>query len=126
MVSRRTSIQLGVAIAVLLGFAPAGHAASAASMRLFGKVSRTGHVSLRNASGRIVRKVPAGSYVITVRDRSRHQNFHLLGSGSDAVDKKTGFRFVGTVRWTLSFQPGVYSYYSDHLPTRRGLLRVTG
>jgi hypothetical protein len=124
--SRRTSIQLGLAIIVLMGLAPAGHAASAATGHLFGSVSRTGRVSLRNGSGHIVRTVPAGSYLVTVRDRSRHQNFHLLGAASDAIDKKTGIGFVGTVHWTLSFQSGVYDYYSDHLPTRRAVLRVTG
>lgn len=121
---KRTQIALCSAILGLLACAPAGYATPAAGGRLFAAVSRTGHVSLRNRAGAVVRKVRAGSYVVVVHDRSKRQNFHLVGSASNMIDKKTGIRFVGTARWTLSFQPGVYNYHSDRSPTMHSVLRV--
>lgn len=126
MRTKRRQLVLCLTIVGLLAFAPTAYGTRAAGTHLFANVSRTGHVSLRNGAGTMVRSIRPGSYVVVVHDRSRRQNFHLLGSGSNAIDKKTGISFVGTVRWTLSFQPGVYSYYSDRSPTMHSVLRVRG
>ena len=124
MRGKTRQLVLCLAIVGLLAFAPAAYGTQAAGRHLFANVSRTGHVSLRNGAGAIVRSIRAGSYVVVVHDRSKRQNFHLLGSGSNALDKKTGIAFRGTARWTLSFQPGVYNYYSDRSPTMHSVLRV--
>ena len=89
---------------------------------LLGTVTRGGLVTLRDAAGRTVTRLRAGSYVLTVRDRSSRQNFHLVGPRS--IDKKTGTKFVGTVKWTLSFRGGTYRYSSDKLPTSVRSFRV--
>jgi len=123
---KRAQLVLCLTIFGLLAFAPAGYGTSSAGGRLFATVSRTGHVSLRNRAGTVVRKVQAGSYLVVVRDRSKRQDFHLVGLEPNALDKTTSLVFVGTVRWTVSFQPGGYNYYSDRSPTTRSVLRVRG
>jgi hypothetical protein len=92
---------------------------------LFASVSRAGRVSLRDDAGRRVTTIPAGQYAITVRDRSRHQNFDLVGP-QPSMHKRTGLRFVGTVRWALALTAGTYRYYSDRTPIRLLTFRVTG
>jgi len=89
---------------------------------LLGTVTRGGLLTIRDAAGRTVTRLRAGSYVLTVRDRSSRQNFHLVGPRN--MDKKTGTKFVGTVRWTLSFHGGTYRYSSDNLPTSVRTFRV--
>jgi len=79
---------------------------------LLGKVGRSGSVSLRSAGGQIVIRLPAGSYVITVRDRSPAYGFRLIGP-SRTVVRASGKRYVGTIRWRVKFVPGIYGYSSD-------------
>jgi len=57
--------------------------------------------------GQAVTQIPAGTYTIQVRDRSRFHNFHLTGPG---VDKSTTVPFVGTVTWTVTLAEGVYTF----------------
>lgn len=57
-----------------------------------------------------VSQLPAGTYSIQVRDRSRIHNFHLRGPG---VDQSTTIAFVGTVTWTVTFTAGVYTFACD-------------
>jgi hypothetical protein len=115
-----------VALTVVTVLVAAGEARSGneASSHLLATVTRAGQVSLRNAAGRRVSTIPAGAYVVTVRDRSKRQNFHL--AGPTPIDKRTGIRFVGAVRWTLTFPAGAYRYYSDRKPDGLKLLRVNG
>jgi hypothetical protein len=65
---------------------------------------------------------PAGPYRITVRDRTKSDNFHLRGPG---VNKSTGVRFRGTVRWTVMLSAGTYTYRSDKHASLRRSFRVT-
>lgn len=79
-------------------------------------------ISLRNAAGRLVRTATAGVFRITVRDRSRIHNFHLVGPG---VNKKTGVAFLGTTTWTLRLRPGTYRFVCDpHRTQMKGSFRV--
>jgi hypothetical protein len=112
------------AVFVLVG---AGQARSSneAGGHLFASVTRAGRVSLSDDAGRRVTRTPAGSYVIAVRDRSKGQNFHLVGPSS-TPSKRTGIRFVGTVRWALTLTAGTYRYYSDREPMRVLSFRVDG
>jgi hypothetical protein len=66
------------------------------------------------------RTAKAGDYRITVRDRSKTRNFHLVGPG---VNKKTGKAFVGTAVWNVALVQGSYRYGSD--PALTGKLRVS-
>src|SRR4051812_22091456 len=55
----------------------------------------------------LVRSAKAGKAVLTIRDRSKTDNFHLSGPG---VNKKTGLKFTGTVKWTVTLQAGTYTF----------------
>jgi plastocyanin len=67
------------------------------------------------------RSVKAGSYRITVRDRSRRHNFRLAGR---RLNRATGAVFTGSVTWRVRLASGLYRYGSDarRLP---GRLRVS-
>jgi plastocyanin len=58
-----------------------------------------------------------GPAVITVNDRSKTDNFHLTGPG---VNRKTGLKTRGKASWTVTLQPGVYTYRSDKTKKLRG------
>jgi plastocyanin len=66
--------------------------------------------------------VAAGPARITVVDRSRADNFHLVGPG---VNRKTGVAFRGRVTWSVTLQAGRYTYRSDKHKRLRGALTVT-
>jgi plastocyanin len=67
--------------------------------------------------------VKAGTYTITVRDRSTIHNFHLIGPG---VNKKTTVAKVGTYKWTVRLKRGTYRFICDpHATIMQGVLKVT-
>lgn len=67
--------------------------------------------------------VKAGTYVITVKDRSNIHNFHLTGPG---VNKKTTVGAVTTVKWTVKLKKGTYKFVCDpHATIMKGTLKVT-
>jgi len=69
------------------------------------------------------RSAKSGETLITVRDRSAKDNFHLSGPG---VNKKTGVKFTGTVKWTVTLQAGTYTFRSDAHKALKGTLKVSG
>ena len=62
-----------------------------------------------------------GPAVITVNDRSKTDNFHLIGPG---VNKKTGVKTRGKVTWAVTLRPGIYTYRSDKTKKLRGTFIV--
>jgi plastocyanin len=82
-------------------------------------------ISLTQENGAPVNDIPAGTYTITVRDRSDQHNFHLMGPG---VDQETTVAFVGTVTWTVTFQnQEQYRFQCDpHSTTMRGSFTTGG
>jgi hypothetical protein len=66
------------------------------------------------------KSVTAGAYKLTVVDRSRTRNFHLVGSG---VDRRTSKKFTGTVTWRLQLDEGKYRFGSDPRLTGRLVVR---
>jgi hypothetical protein len=80
-------------------------------------------VRLTYSTGAPVRALHTGRYSVIVRDRSFRQNFHLIGPGR--VSRKTTFRFVGSVKWSVKFAKGRYYFYSDARPARRGTFVVS-
>jgi hypothetical protein len=64
----------------------------------------------------------AGAARITVTDRSRTDNFHLVGPG---VNRKTGVAFRGRATWSVTLLAGRYTYRSDKHKRLRGSLLVT-
>jgi plastocyanin len=80
----------------------------------------TGGGALRGPSGTIA----AGAYTVTVTDRSKRNNVHLVGPG---VNRKTGRAFRGSVRWQVTLVEGKsYRYRSDARPRRARSFRASG
>jgi copper binding plastocyanin/azurin family protein len=95
-----------VALLVLPGRGRA--AAHATSLR--GTVGPGFTITLKTASGSVVRKLRPGTYTIRIRDLSPIHNFHLFGPG---VNKKTSVAGMGSSTWTVRLTAGVYRYHCD-------------
>ncbi len=73
--------------------------------------------------GKKVSKLKAGTYSITIHDKSNIHNFHLTGPG---VDKKTGVGFVGSTTWKVTLKKGTYKYVCDpHATIMHGSFTVS-
>jgi plastocyanin len=70
----------------------------------------------------LARTAKAGKAILTIRDRTTKDNFHLSGPG---VNKKTGVAFTGTVKWTVTLKAGTYTFRSDAHKTLKGTLKVS-
>lgn len=70
----------------------------------------------------LARTAKAGKTVITIRDRTKKDNFHLVGPG---VNKRTGVAFTGTVKWTVTLKAGAYTFRSDAHRSLKGTLKVS-
>jgi plastocyanin len=67
--------------------------------------------------------VPAGTYVITIRNRSAIHNFHLTGPG---VNKRTSLGKIYTTTWKVTLKKGTYRFVCDpHAAIMKGTLKVT-
>jgi hypothetical protein len=64
--------------------------------------------------------VTAGSYKLTVADRSKSRNFHVVGPG---VNRRTGKAFTGSVTWRVQLAAGKYKFGSDPRLTGRLVVR---
>ena len=97
-------------------------AAPARVQNLTGMVGPAATISLNLASGARAATVRAGTYRVTVRDRSSRYSFRLRGPG---VNRTTGVAFRGTRTWTVALARGVYRYSADGNARLGGTLRVT-
>jgi plastocyanin len=69
------------------------------------------------------KSVKAGTYVITIHDRSSIHDFHLTGPG---VNKATSVQAVSTTKWTVKLKKGTYHFVCDpHKAIMHGVLKVT-
>src|ERR671930_1487666 len=92
-----------------------------AAKKLAGSVGPGARIALRTASGARVTRLKAGAYVLTVRDRSKTDNFHLRGKG---VNVSTGVAFTGSKKWKVRLAKGTYRYFSNAHPALKGSVRV--
>ena len=73
--------------------------------------------------GKAVKSLKAGSYTISVSDKSKIHNFHLKGSG---VNKDSGVGKVGSMTWKVTFKKGSYLFVCDpHASSMKGTFKVT-
>jgi hypothetical protein len=77
----------------------------------------------KNALGPLAPPPPAGTYVITVHDRSAKDGFRIAGPG---VSRSTSTRFTGTVKWTVTLRKGTYEYGSARFRKLRRFFTVYG
>src|SRR5918995_3938549 len=90
--------------------------------RLTLTVGPTATISLTNAAGKRITSTKAGAYTITVRDRSKVHNAHLVGRG---VNRKTTLLGTGTQTWKVRLSAGLLRFFSDRSPkTVKGSIRV--
>jgi plastocyanin len=67
--------------------------------------------------------VKAGTYTISIHDKSAIHNFHLSGPG---VNKATSVPAVGTTTWTVNLRKGIYHFVCDpHHTIMHGILKVS-
>jgi hypothetical protein len=97
---------------------------ASASTRLVGTVDPRSSVALTLEDARKASTLKPGVYQLTVRDRARRGNFHLVGLSPVRFDRKTGIHFIGSVTWKLNLRVGDYRYFSDTHPARSRVLRV--
>jgi hypothetical protein len=90
----------------------------APAAKLVASVGPGAHIVVRGAGS-----LSAGKAVISVKDASRTDNFHLVGPG---VSKATGVVFRGTITWKVVLKSGRYSFRSDRHPKLRGSFVVAG
>ena len=94
-----------------------------ATPKLLATVGPKSTISLKSASGATLKTVKAGVYSITVRDRSKLHNFHLVGKG---VNRKSGLAGMGTLTWKVTLSAGQLRFFSDKSPkTVKGSVKVT-
>jgi plastocyanin len=118
---RRTTLFVVVALVAL-----AWPASAFAQERLIATVgTNDAHViTLTHTNGSPVADIPAGTYTIEVRDRSRMHNFHLTGPG---VDRRTTVEGIETDTWTVTFQDqSVYTFLCEPHPVEMRDTFTTG
>ena len=116
-------IRFFAAMVALAAFA-AQPAAAATTVRLVATVGPGPKITLKTSSGATVRSLKPGTYAITVRDRSRAHNFHLIGP-TNTLNRSTTVRFVGTTTWRLRLEKGRYAYVCDpHARSMKGSFTV--
>jgi plastocyanin len=73
--------------------------------------------------GKKVTTLKAGSYTITVADKSNIHNFHLTGPG---VNKSTSVSATGSTTWKVTLKKGTYKFVCDpHASIMKGSFKVT-
>lgn len=81
--------------------------------RLAGSVGAAA-ITLKRAGVNVKKTLRAGTYLLTVTDRSSKNNFHLKGRG---IDRKTGLAARPRVTWRVVLRRGaVYTFKSDADP----------
>jgi plastocyanin len=97
--------------------------AAAAAPKLTGTVGPGFTITLTQ-NGKKVKTLKAGSYSITVTDKSSIHNFRLKGPG---VNKEiTSVSFRGTKTITVRLRKGTYTYVCDpHASFMKGSFKVT-
>jgi hypothetical protein len=91
--------------------------------QLAGSVGPGRKISLRYADGsKLSVLADTKQVVIAVNDRSRTDNFHLIGNG---LSKATGVGFRGRATWKLNLADGKYVYRSDRHKSLHGSFIVS-
>lgn len=111
----------GACLCLLAALAPAS--SQAATPKLVASVGPGFTISLKNAAGAKVTTLKAGTYSITVKDRSPMHDFRLRGPGVNRVI--SGVAAVGTKTVTLRLRAGKYVFTCQpHTAAMRGSFSV--
>jgi plastocyanin len=104
----RIALVAGVLVAALALAAPIG--ATSSVTKLTGTVGPGFTITLKKGTAK-VKTLKAGSYKITVNDKSNIHDFHLKGPGLNKVITTTPFK--GTKSVTVRLKKGKYTYVCD-------------
>ncbi len=108
-------------VAVVAGTATT--AVAAAPGKLVGTVGPGFTIGL-TSNGKPVKTLKAGSFTITVNDKSSIHDFHLTGPGVNKVI--TSVAATGTKSVTLTLKKGTYKFVCDpHAFSMHGSFKVT-
>ena len=111
-----------VALAAIVAALAVPAVGGAGTTKLVGTVGPGFTISLTQG-GKTVSKLKAGTYTISVQDKSNIHNFHLKGPG---VDKKTSVGAVKTTTWKVTLKKGKYTYVCDpHATSMKGSFSVS-
>jgi plastocyanin len=102
-----TRIAITVAAAASLALAAAAHASTTP---LKGQVGPGFTIEVKQGS-KDVKSLKAGTYTLTVEDKSSIHNFHLIGPGLNKM--VTSVPFTGKKTVTVTLKKGTYSYQCD-------------
>lgn len=102
----RRAVAAAVLAAVAIVAVPGG--SQAATPKLVGTVGPGFTISLKSAAGKKVTSLKAGTYTITVNDRSRLHDFRLRGPGLNKVFSSVSA--VGTKSVTVKLRAGKYQF----------------
>ena len=118
--SRIALLTAGLVGALALA-APIG--ATSSVTKLTGTVGPGFTITLKKGTAK-VKTLKAGSYKITVSDKSNIHNFHLKGPGVNKIITATPFKGTKTV--TVKLKKGTYKYVCDpHASFMHGSFKVT-
>ena len=112
------------ATAALVALALTTGATAMAAPKLQGTIGPGFTISLKDASGKMVKTLRHGKYTFAVSDKSSIHNFTLNGPG---ISNKTitGTSFVGSKSTTVTLKKGSYRFYCTVHPTITGTFKVT-
>jgi len=84
-------------------------------------------ITLNDASGKKVSRIPPGTYTVVIDDRSSIHNFHMASNDDPNVNIRTDIAFVGQKTFTVTFlNDTVYAYACEvHWQTMNGSFLVT-
>ena len=100
------------------GAAPATTSGGTAANELRGSVGPGFDISLSGTDG-----ITAGEYTLVVDDQASTHNFHLTGPGG--VDVSTDVGAEGQETFTVTLEPGEYTFLCDpHASQMRGTFTV--
>jgi plastocyanin len=117
----RIALVAGVLVAALALAAPIG--ATSSVTKLTGTVGPGTNITLKKGTAK-VKTLKAGTYKITVNDKSNIHDFHLTGPGVNKVI--TSVTFKGTKTVTVKLKKGTYRYVCDpHASFMKGSFKVT-
>jgi plastocyanin len=73
--------------------------------------------------GQPATSIPAGTYEIVVDDKASQHDFHLTGPG---VDESTDVGGTGKTTWSVTLEPGEYTFVCDpHASSMNGSFTVS-
>lgn len=99
-----------------------GEALAATPVKLSAEVGPGSNITLKKGT-REVKKLKAGKYIITVRDRAKTHNFRLIGP---RVNRSTQVSKIETRTWEVTLRVGIYRFLCDpHAGFMSGSVEVT-